>query len=93
MEFAGLKREGGGREVNAPSYCALPRRSSSPYMAPCDINCHQQHSHHYISVPAYAICQIAFFKVVFPAHSYSLYSFHLVAGIVLCGITVSALLF
>ena len=33
-----------------------------------------------------------FFLVVFPAHSYSLYSFHLWLGC-FCGITVSALLF
>lgn len=45
--------------------------------------------------PAYAICQIAFSKVIPfsppPAYSYSLYSFHLQIGC-FCGIAVSAVL-
>lgn len=76
MEFAGLNEKRGGLEVNAPGFCALPRCSSSPYMALCDSHCHQQHSYHYISGPADAICQIAFSKL-FSLHT-AIHSIHLI---------------
>lgn len=77
MEFAGLKEKRGELEVNASGYCALPLCSSAPYMALCDRHCHQQHSYHYISGPGVRNMPNCFFKVVLPAYSHSLYSFHL----------------